>query len=102
MSAPESRRRTWSCPRWMRVPRDASSASNGWPRDISFEKMVDGLVAFVAVFRGKVWLEVFVLAGITDRREEISNTWNVAAAPLNHYVLLYWPLATATFNAVTI
>ena len=33
-------------------------------RDISFEKMVDGLVTFCAVFRGKVWLEVFVLAGI--------------------------------------
>jgi wyosine [tRNA(Phe)-imidazoG37] synthetase (radical SAM superfamily) len=47
-------------------------------RDISFEKMVDGLVAFGALFRGKVWLEVFVLAGITDRREEIARIAAVA------------------------
>jgi wyosine [tRNA(Phe)-imidazoG37] synthetase (radical SAM superfamily) len=33
--------------------------------DISFERMVDGIVAFTERFPGKVWLEVFLLAGIT-------------------------------------
>lgn len=40
---------------------------------ISFEKMVDGLSAFSHGFKGKVWLELFVLNGITDRPEEIER-----------------------------
>lgn len=39
--------------------------------DISFEQMHDGLLTFSHKFKGKVWLEVFVLAGMTDRREEV-------------------------------
>ena len=39
--------------------------------DISFERMVDGLLAFSRAFRGKVWLEVFVLAGMNDDRDEV-------------------------------
>jgi wyosine [tRNA(Phe)-imidazoG37] synthetase (radical SAM superfamily) len=39
--------------------------------DVSFEQMVDGLMSFSHGFEGKVWLEVFVLGGITDRQEEI-------------------------------
>ena len=39
-------------------------------RDIPFERMVDGLVAFAAGFAGQIWLEVFVLRGITDRPAE--------------------------------
>ena len=35
-------------------------------RDISFDRMTEGLIAFAEGFRGTIWLEVFVLAGITD------------------------------------
>jgi len=34
-------------------------------RDISFERMVDGLAAFTKRFPGEVWLEVLLLAGTT-------------------------------------
>ncbi|MBN2491939.1 MAG: radical SAM protein [Planctomycetes bacterium] len=41
--------------------------------DIPFEKMVEGLVAFREEFPREIWLEVFVLSGITDRPEEIAR-----------------------------
>lgn len=34
-------------------------------RDISYEQVVDGLAAFTRRFSGEVWLEVFLLAGVT-------------------------------------
>ena len=46
--------------------------------DISFKKMVDGLVAFGDGFKGKIWLEVFVLSGITDQRDEIARIAAIA------------------------
>jgi len=46
--------------------------------DISFEKMVDGLVAFGAGFKGKIWLEVFVLRGISDQPDEIARIASIA------------------------
>jgi len=47
-------------------------------RDIPFEQMVDGLVAFGEGFKGRIWLEVFVLAGITDRSDEIGRIAEIA------------------------
>jgi len=41
--------------------------------DVSFEQMVDGLLAFSHEFKGKIWLEVLLLAGITDRRDEVER-----------------------------
>jgi wyosine [tRNA(Phe)-imidazoG37] synthetase (radical SAM superfamily) len=41
--------------------------------DISFERMVDGLLTFSHEFKGKIWLEVFILAGITDQRDEVGR-----------------------------
>ncbi len=41
--------------------------------DISFERMVDGLLTFSHDFKGKVWLEVFVLRGITDGLDEMGR-----------------------------
>lgn len=38
---------------------------------ISFEGFINGLVEFSRVFRGKVWLEVMLLAGINDGSEEL-------------------------------
>jgi wyosine [tRNA(Phe)-imidazoG37] synthetase (radical SAM superfamily) len=40
--------------------------------DISFERMVGGLLSFAQGYRGKVWLEVFVLRGLTDRPDELA------------------------------
>lgn len=38
---------------------------------IDFEKMINGLVEFSKVFKGEVWLEVFILDGINDSEESI-------------------------------
>lgn len=41
--------------------------------DVSFARMVEGLLAFSQEFRGEIWLEVFILAGLTDRPNEIGR-----------------------------
>ncbi len=45
--------------------------------DIPFDRMVEGLWAFSRGFKGMTWLEVFLLAGITDGPDEIAR---IAAA----------------------
>jgi len=42
-------------------------------RDIAFETMVDGLGEFIRVFPQSVWLEVFLLAGVTGIPSEIEK-----------------------------
>lgn len=39
--------------------------------DISFEKMVNGLIEFTHNFPGEVWLEVLLLSGITGMVDEV-------------------------------
>lgn len=39
--------------------------------DLSFEQMVDGLIAFRQDYRGPIWLEVLLLAGITALEAEV-------------------------------
>lgn len=46
--------------------------------DISFERMVDGLMAFGRGFSGRIWLEVFVLAGLTDGPHEMGSIASLA------------------------
>jgi len=41
--------------------------------DISFERMVEGLVAFREEYNGQFWLEVFLLAGLNDARDEAAK-----------------------------
>ncbi len=41
--------------------------------DLSFEQMVEGLVTFSHGFAGQIWLEVLLLAGITDSVEEVER-----------------------------
>jgi len=41
--------------------------------DISFERMVDGIAAFTERFRGEVWLEVLLLAGVTGIPSEVEK-----------------------------
>jgi len=48
--------------------------------DISFQRMVDGLLTFSHGFKGEIWLEVFLLAGITDRREEVERIAAIASS----------------------
>lgn len=38
---------------------------------ISFEAMVDGLMQFRSEYKGQIWLEVFIMAGINDSDEDI-------------------------------
>lgn len=40
-------------------------------KDISFEQMVDGLIAFTKGFSGEIWLEVFLLGGVTGIPAEV-------------------------------
>lgn len=42
-------------------------------QDISFERMISGLSDFVRVYPGPVWLEVFLLAGVTAIPSEIEK-----------------------------
>lgn len=42
-------------------------------RDISLSRYIDGLVAFRREFKGKLWLEVFVLPGYNDSAEELAE-----------------------------
>jgi len=41
--------------------------------DITFSKMLDGLVTFRNEYRGKYWLEVFLIAGVTTPDAEINR-----------------------------
>jgi len=41
--------------------------------DITFSKMLDGLVTFRDEYSGKYWLEVFLLAGVTTPETEINR-----------------------------
>ncbi|MDO9529854.1 MAG: radical SAM protein [Syntrophales bacterium] len=51
--------------------------------DISFSKMVKGLCSFREHFKGPVWLEVFLIGGMTDNEDEILKikTWVDRIAP---------------------
>ena len=48
-------------------------------RSISFERMVDGIAEFTEAFPGSVWLEVFVLDGITGTTEAMKKIAAIAA-----------------------
>lgn len=41
--------------------------------DASFERLVDGLIAFRHVFPGKLWVEVMLLRGLNDREEALRD-----------------------------
>jgi wyosine [tRNA(Phe)-imidazoG37] synthetase (radical SAM superfamily) len=46
-------------------------AVNRPARDISIEKLVSGLAAFREVFRGQIWLEVFLIEGMNTGPEQL-------------------------------
>jgi wyosine [tRNA(Phe)-imidazoG37] synthetase (radical SAM superfamily) len=41
--------------------------------DISFDRMLDGLIQFRKEYHGKYWLEVFLLTGVTTLEKEING-----------------------------
>ena len=51
--------------------------------DISFNKMLEGLVRFRTEYSGHYWLEVFILAGINTTEREVARlkTWISAIGP---------------------
>lgn len=46
-------------------------------KNISFEKMVDGLAGFTHCYKGEVWLEVLLLAGVTGIRDEVEKITSI-------------------------
>lgn len=45
---------------------------------ISFQRMVDGLAGFADRYKGEIWLEVFLLGGVTGIRDEAEKIASVA------------------------
>jgi wyosine [tRNA(Phe)-imidazoG37] synthetase (radical SAM superfamily) len=41
--------------------------------DISFARLLEGLIAFREEYRGQYWLEVLLLSGLTDSEEKVSK-----------------------------
>ncbi len=46
---------------------------------VAFERMVDGMRSLRADFRGELWLEVFLLAGINDRPEDVRRIASIVS-----------------------
>lgn len=47
--------------------------------DITFEKLLSGLRAFREEYEGQMWLEVFIVKGVTDSREAVQAIASVVA-----------------------
>jgi len=62
---------------------DTFHAVNRPAGDVTFEKMVEGLVALRRDYRGPIWLEVFLVDGLTTGEDEIRR--------IRHYVDLIRP-----------
>jgi len=41
------------------------------PKDLSIDKYIQGLIDFRNEFKGKIWLEIFILPGYNDKKEEL-------------------------------
>jgi wyosine [tRNA(Phe)-imidazoG37] synthetase (radical SAM superfamily) len=47
--------------------------------DLRFSEVVDGIVGFRGSFPGKVWLEILLLAGLTDSADAVARLVEIAA-----------------------
>lgn len=47
--------------------------------DFPFDRLIEGMVAFRSEFNGQYWLEVFVIEGITDTRDQMAKIAACAA-----------------------
>ncbi|MCD4654164.1 radical SAM protein [bacterium] len=41
------------------------------PKNLSIDKYIQGLIDFRNEFKGKIWLEIFILPGYNDKKEEL-------------------------------
>ncbi len=48
-------------------------------RDLTFERVVDGMADFRSRFRGEIWLEIMMVAGFTDDPQEVADLAKAAA-----------------------
>jgi len=72
---------------------------------ITFQRMVDGLWQFASRFSGAIWLEVFLLAGVTDTVEDTSKIAKlISGLPLDRVQLntVERPPAEATARPVPV
>jgi wyosine [tRNA(Phe)-imidazoG37] synthetase (radical SAM superfamily) len=46
--------------------------------DLDFEAMVEGLRALRGVYRGRIWMEVFLMAGVNDAPEQVQRIAELA------------------------
>jgi len=49
-------------------------------RDLSFEQVLEGMVRFRERFKGRLWLEVFLLAGVTGMASEVKRIARLAGS----------------------
>jgi wyosine [tRNA(Phe)-imidazoG37] synthetase (radical SAM superfamily) len=42
-------------------------------RRVSIEKVIEGMIAFRKIYRGKIWLEILFCKGVNDAREELQK-----------------------------
>jgi wyosine [tRNA(Phe)-imidazoG37] synthetase (radical SAM superfamily) len=59
------------CPSLDAGDEEAFQAVNRPHTDLSFAQMLDGLIEFRRQFRGQYWLEVLLVAGLTDTEEAV-------------------------------
>jgi len=48
------------------------------PKDLSFNKYIEGLISFSKSFSGKLWLEIFIVPGINDDDKSIDDLVAIA------------------------
>ena len=54
------------------VSREAFMKINRPVKEVSVEDIIQGVQVFSREFTGKIWLEIFILPGVNDTREELS------------------------------
>ncbi len=57
---------------------DTFQVINKPAKDIDFDEMVKGLFEFKKIFKGEIWLEVFIIKGINDSESEIKDIAAIA------------------------
>ena len=61
------------------VTKDLFQKINRPHKSISIDEIIDGLVAFRKEFKGKLWLEIFVIPGLNDQPKDIEHLKKVVA-----------------------
>ena len=70
-------------------------------RSITFERMVEGLVAFRKKFDGQLWLEVMLIKDINDSDEQLASIRNWVTAVQPDKVFIMTPIRPPAENWVT-